>query len=402
MKYLNFKLLILFAALALAIPPAWAETVTLSNANIVSAGSAKTGYQLWTITDGGGNTWNAYAIKNQHSNATSNYHYLQIRKYTSGTAYYIQVPELGTKITRIVMTVSSSNKPMGDGGNTATLYFSSSNSTSTTGNGVASGTGDKSVSIDCSSLDLNQGYITASAGVRIWDITVTYDTGGSSTPIPSIEVDPEDLDINDDGGVFTVSAANMPNNGLGAKVDSSSPSKRFSFTNVQGDDSFNDQYDYFPLSVNSNNLYDLEDGTVQVNYTGHALSAAGVVAFESGSERTTADVNYLYDGDIYIVGDVDGSGWSTEGGTVHGVQLAKNADGTYSAAVTATAGSEVPHGCILPSLSMPQTMTTLVTTASALPAIMEIGPIPAASMIFTVTWTPRAICTPSRCRRVNM
>ena len=177
------KLLTFFLVALLAFGVGWAETVTLSNANIVAAGSAENSYQNWTITDGNNNTWLAYAIKKQHSNATSGYHYLQIKKYASNTAYYIQVPELGTKITQIVMTVSSSSQPMTGGGNTATLYFSSSNSTSETGTGVASGTGASSVTIDCSSLNLNTGYITASAGIRIWDITVTYDAG-STPPAP--------------------------------------------------------------------------------------------------------------------------------------------------------------------------------------------------------------------------
>ena len=191
-RYYNFyflnshvmkKLLTFFLVALLAFGVGWAETVTLSNANIVAAGSAANSYQNWTITDGNNNTWLAYAIKKQHSNATSSYHYLQIKKYASNTAYYIQVPELGTKITQIVMTVSSASQPMTGGGNTATLYFSSSNSTSATGNGVASGTGASSVTIDCSSLNLNTGYITASTGVRIWDVTVTYDAG-STPPAP--------------------------------------------------------------------------------------------------------------------------------------------------------------------------------------------------------------------------
>lgn len=157
-----------------------ATTATLSNADIVAAGTAKTGYASWTITDGSSREWNAYAIKNQHSNATSSYHYLQIKKYASSTAYYVQVPTLGTKITSITMTVSSASQPMTGGGNSATLFFSSSNSTSATGTGVASGTGTSSVTIDCSSLNLNTGYITASAGVRIWDITVTYTTSSAT------------------------------------------------------------------------------------------------------------------------------------------------------------------------------------------------------------------------------
>ena len=148
---------------------------TLTNANIKAAGAGATGYSSWSLKDDNNNSYSAYAIKNQHSNATSNYHYLQIRKYNSPTAYYIQIPELGTKITQIKMTVSGSSQPMTGGSNTATLYFSASNTTSSTGTGVASGTGASSVTIDCSSLNLNTGYITAGGAVRIWDIEITYE-----------------------------------------------------------------------------------------------------------------------------------------------------------------------------------------------------------------------------------
>ena len=174
------KILTFLLTALLAFGVGWAETTTLTNANIVAAGSGSTSYKNWTMTDGNGNSWYAYAIKNQHSNATSGYHYLQIKKYASNTAYYIQVPELGSKITQIQMTVSGSSQPMTGGSNSATLYFSSSNSTSAAGTGVASGTGASSVMIDCSSLNLNTGYITAGGAVRIWDVTVTYETGGST------------------------------------------------------------------------------------------------------------------------------------------------------------------------------------------------------------------------------
>ena len=157
----------------LAIGVGWAATVTLSNANIVAAGDATSGYGNWSLTDGNGNTWSAYAIKNQHSNATSSYHFLQIKKYASNTAYFIKVPDLGSQITQIKMTVSSTSKPMTGGENQATLFFSNSNSTSAAGTGVVSGTGATSVTIDCSSLNLTEGYITASGAVRIWDVEVT-------------------------------------------------------------------------------------------------------------------------------------------------------------------------------------------------------------------------------------
>lgn len=148
---------------------------TLTNANIVAAGEGGNSYAEYSITDTNGKTWNAYAIKNKHSNATSDYHFLQIKKYASNTAYFIQVPEYGTKITRLEMTVSGSSKPMGEGGNSATLFFSADQMTASEGEGVASGTGASTIAIDCSSLNLNTGYITASGAVRIWDVTVTYE-----------------------------------------------------------------------------------------------------------------------------------------------------------------------------------------------------------------------------------
>jgi len=181
MKQTNFlKSFFLLFALIVGSSSVWGSTVTLTSQQI-KAGKGSTSYGACTATDGGGNTWNAYAIKNQHSNATSDYHYWQIKKYASGTAYYVQVPALGSKITQLVITVSGDSKARGGGGNSATLYFSNSNSTSATGTGVASGTGASSITIDCSSLNLNTGYITASGAVRIWDVQVTYEDAPAYT-----------------------------------------------------------------------------------------------------------------------------------------------------------------------------------------------------------------------------
>lgn len=178
-----FKTMLLLLVLVVGTGSAWGLTASLTNANIVAAGSGGTGYTTYNITDGNDKTWKAYAIKNQHSNATSSYHFLQIKAYASSTSYYIQVPAYGTKITNISMTVSSTQQPMTGGGNSATLFFSSSKSTSSAGTGVASGTGDKSVSIDCSSLNLNTGYITASGAVRIWNVTLTYEENSTEYTI---------------------------------------------------------------------------------------------------------------------------------------------------------------------------------------------------------------------------
>ena len=148
---------------------------TLTSANIKASYVAPNGYAERSVVDQNGNTWNAYAMSYQHSNATSDHYYLQIKKSSSTEQYYIQVPEYGTRITKLEMTVSNSSKPMDGAGNTATLYFSASNETAAEGEGVASGSGASSITIDCSALNLNTGYITASGAVRIWNVTVTYE-----------------------------------------------------------------------------------------------------------------------------------------------------------------------------------------------------------------------------------
>ena len=152
-----------------------ANTATLTNADIVAAGDAADSYRDLTIKDAAGNEYKAYAIKKAHSKATSSEHFLQIKKYANEVASYIQIPVLGTKIRTIKMTVSNASKPRTDGGNTATVFFSASNSTSAAGEGVVSGVGASSITIDASSLNLNTGYITAGGAVRIWDIEITYD-----------------------------------------------------------------------------------------------------------------------------------------------------------------------------------------------------------------------------------
>jgi len=180
------KIFSIFAALFFAGSIFAAETRILSNKNIYDAGDAASGYQAWSVTDDQGDVWNANAIKGKHSNATADKHYLQIKKYASNTAYYIQVPELGTKITTIEVTVSNTQKAMDGGGNTQTLFFSASNETSAAGTGVVSGTGDASVTLDCSDLDLNTGYITAGGAVRIWEVVVTYETTVPDVAKPTI------------------------------------------------------------------------------------------------------------------------------------------------------------------------------------------------------------------------
>ena len=145
----------------------------LTNANIVD-GSGSASYGSCSATDENGFVYRAYAIKHFHSKATNTQYYWQIKKYASPTAYYIQLPAFPGNIKTIKLKVSSSSKPMTGGANTATLYFSSSSSTATTGDGVVSGTGASEITLDASSLNLKSGYITSDGAIRIWDIEVVY------------------------------------------------------------------------------------------------------------------------------------------------------------------------------------------------------------------------------------
>ncbi len=284
------------------------STATLTNANIVAAGTGSTGYSTWQLTDENGKTWNARAIKNQHSNATSNYHYLQIKKSTDTESYYIQVPEYGTKITKLEMTVSGASQAMTGGGNSATLFFSSSNSTSSTGTGIASGTGASKVTIDCSNLDLNTGYITSSGAVRIWDVKVFYE---DDNPVQSNDLyivgqvngndeDPIDtsegvkLNYNQTNDIYTVDfyckgmsdgysyflfAKSLPfswdntSNLYGSGADNS----YWPISGLSGESAFDEE---IPLYEGSKNVYRLPAGlytvTVDLDYTGHEYTTKSV------------------------------------------------------------------------------------------------------------------------------
>ena len=248
-------------------------TYTLTNSQIVSGGpDAASGYGTKAISDANDKTWNAYAIKNQHSNQTSGYHYLQIRAYNNPTAYYIQVPAYGTRITELQMTVSGSSAPMGNAGNTATLFFSASNTTSAEGDGVASGTGESTVTIDCSALNLNTGYITADAAVRIWDVKVTYEYAlpvGSAKWTSHVTADAVDFT-----GVTAYIATQVNAETISLKEVTSAPANTPVI--IKGDDqkTYYLQTKYSSLDNVTGNLLQASDGSVTGD--GSTIYALGV------------------------------------------------------------------------------------------------------------------------------
>ena len=315
----------------------WADTVTLTSAQIKNGtATGKDSYKTCTATDGGGNTWNAYAIKNQHSNVTSDYHFWQIKKYASGTAYYIQVPTLGTKITQLKITVSNTRNPIDGGGNKATLYFSSSNNTSTTGTGVASGTGASEVTIDCSSLNLNTGYITASGGIRIWNIEVTYTT--DVAPAYTITAVSNNEDWGTVSGTSTITAT--PTEGYRVKAD---------------DDGYTVKSGTATVTNNGDNTFSVTPSTnctVQINFEeipSHTLSsdvspaAAGTVTLGSTSVKegsTTTATAAANAGYKFTGWSITGTGASLSSPTDNPTEVTM---GTAEATVTANFEAVVTH-----------------------------------------------------------
>ena len=154
----------------------WASEVTLSTTQIKAGTGSSKDYGPCKATDNKGNVWNAYAKKGTTANSSyPDFESFIIKKCTSSNFYYIQLPVLGNKINNITLTVSDVSKPRTGGDNIITVYFSNSKSTAADGEGVVSGRGDKTITLNVSSLNLNTGYITANGDIRIWDIKVTYD-----------------------------------------------------------------------------------------------------------------------------------------------------------------------------------------------------------------------------------
>ena len=140
---------------------------------------------------------------------------------------------------------------------------------------------------------------------------------------PTLICEPNPLNIYDTNetntrrGSFTVEGSNLGNDNVG--VDILAGSGNFSRWTSDQEWGFNNNGG----SVN---------GTVYVSYNGYALSATGQVRPGNNVVNTTVNVNYLYTGPIYVVGNVNNVGWSS----VDGVLMTRDAStGQYTVDVNA-------------------------------------------------------------------
>ena len=147
-------------------------------------------------------------------------------------------------------------------------------------------------------------------------ITIYYECA----PVATLSVEPNPLNINDDNsangktGTFSVNGSNLGTDNVGVTVNGSHSAN---FTTSPG---------YFSHDGT------LTDQQASVTYTGHALSATGLIDVANDQTSTSVNVNYLYTGPIYVVGNVNDKNWQT----VDGVAMTRDeATGTYSVMVNA-------------------------------------------------------------------
>ena len=281
-----------------------------------ASGDASSGFTLTNVFD---------TSRELKYNSTSGQ--LRFACYTSGmkrAVLYVQDstdPELSVSANELSIEV-----PYNESSASATFTVMGSNLTSS------------SVSVDANGADFSVSptSIPVADGSVNQDVTVTYN-GTSTTPVtgtvtvtsgdlsqtvtvtaqkqtpppPTMTVSTNSLTVGANGNSFNVTAANL------TEALTVTPSTGFSVN---------------PTSLATDATY---PAAVNVTYTGQALSATGNVTVSNTADNLTETVNltYVYDGNMYIVGDVNNTSWDF----VNGVPMTRNQDGTYSAHVTAQA-----------------------------------------------------------------
>ena len=333
MKYFNFKFLMVLLALAVAIPPAWAEeTLTVANGTATNGVAPIYGSNYGTK----GRVQMIYPSSMLESmtgkNITSITFYHNGYPYFSGgvVELYLGESEMSSfqyttsygmfdqaSLTKVV-TVNGITTAM----NSSDYSFTFTFDTPYTYNGgnlvietniATKGASDKSKFYGLSSGGVNviaTTYTVSGSGnvtTMYPKATFTYE-GGSTTP--SVAIAPETLTTNDAAaGTFTVTGTN---------VDGSINASLASNT------------DWYMTPETLSNT----GGDLSVSYTGRALSASNTITVDAASDNTIsaqATVNYV--ADLYIVTD---NGVTNNWDFNNGTQMTNN-NGIYTASFTANA-----------------------------------------------------------------
>ena len=158
---------------------------------------------------------------------------------------------------------------------------------------------------------------TTSKRAIIKSITIYYEC----TPQPTLTAEPNPLNINDTNvaggktGTILVSGENLGNDNVGVTIYDSNHSTNFSSN---------------PGYISHNGT--ITNSPVAITYNGRALSATGIVYPGNVLASTSVNINYLYTGPIYVVGNVNDKNWQT----VDGVQMTRDeSTGQYTVDVNA-------------------------------------------------------------------
>lgn len=183
----------------------------------------------------------------------------------------------------------------------ATIYYTTDGSTPTTSSTPYSGAITVDHDMTIKAIAVATGYDDSDVATATYTINLT----------PTLTVSTNSLTVGANGGSFNVTAANL------TQALTVTPSTGFSVD---------------PSTLATDATY---PATVNVTYSGQALGATGNVTVSNTADNLsqTVNVTYVYDGNMYIVGDVNNTSWNFE----NGVPMTRNQDGTYSAHVTAQA-----------------------------------------------------------------
>ncbi len=294
MKYFKLKFLTFFLTALLAFGVGWAgeETVTYTFTS-----------KSWEATP---ENWTGSSNGSQFNTSATP---LGVQILASLNGLTVTSPKSYNNISKIVITYSSSSKAAGYirvyiGDELIDYQPVEKNKTMTPLTYTVS---NKSGIVKFQNLCQTNSY-----GIN--SIAITYEDDAQPSTDPVIEITSPQLPFNDEGGLYTVKAANMPDNGLGVIVTNG-----FARELINGN---NEDY-YFPLTDNA-----IEGAETKVTYTGRELSATGTITFASGEASKSADLNYRTD--IYIVNNHGDDSWNFG----DGIKMTYN-DGVYTGTFTA-------------------------------------------------------------------
>ena len=307
MKYLKLKFLLMFFALAMAIPPAWAETVTLtSNISSVSGSNLTWDNTNLSFSIASTATSPTYGLENTNNGTNTFGRGLSLKGNGTFTLTSAQAFE---NVTRVIVTASTNGSS-----NTisAKVGEASIGETQTILSGTANANKDYSFEASISSngsiiISIYNSDSQSKKNVWIKSISVTYEENTTPSTTPWLTFTPEKLTIDEDGGSFTLKGGNLVDD-IGLTRSTDIFNHTLAATEGRTDSGDYNGNPWWAFRKSGDNKV---DGTVTVNYPGRELTATGTFTVatkkEVGGEDISETVTVTYQPDIYIYDDNSGS-----------------------------------------------------------------------------------------------